>query len=209
MSDYRCTKYCSTFENVLVRRNEFKIKFIESHTKCTHHFNLISKKDGKEKIQFLNLFGDKCVYCGTSLSLISIDAFEIDHFVPKGSFSKSEVVIADSIDNLVPACQVCNRKKSNFLFEDNRIINVENGINRIFYRDSNYYIQISDEYKDNEVIKKFYNDLLLGTQMRRIDYLLLNIEGLAKKNTKYSKELNNIFTLILKKKNRFSSFLKK
>lgn len=209
MNDYRCSKYCTSFDGVLVKRDQFRDDFVMKHSRCKHHYNLISQKDSNEKKDFITLFGEKCVYCGTSLSIINIDMFEIDHFIPRESFQKKDYIKADCIDNLVPACQVCNRKKSDFLYNtDNNIINVENGINRVFYRDDDFYIRIVDAYKSDNKIYKFYTDMCFDSQSRRLDYLLMNIEGLLHTSKKYKNELANIYNLLLKKRNELSSYIK-
>ena len=209
MGDYRCTKYCNTFDGILKKRAEYKDKFVKEHPSSTHHYNTISKKDGSEKKDFVALFGEKCVYCGTSLSIISLDLFEIDHFIPKAHFPEDKYIEADCIDNLVPSCQACNRNKSDFLFgNDNNIINVESGINQIFYRDENFYIKIAETYKNDPKICDFYSKMKFDSELRRIDYLLMSLEGLSKKSSKFRMELTAIFNSLLQKRNRYSSFCK-
>lgn len=50
--------------------------------------------------------------------------------------------------------------------------------------------------------------MCLESQVRRLDYLLLNIEGLSHKSKIYRNELNNIYNLLLKKRNELSIYMK-
>jgi CRISPR/Cas system Type II protein with McrA/HNH and RuvC-like nuclease domain len=55
----------------------------------------------------------RCVYCGRDM-LVDFDSWmsiEIDHVVPASKGG------ADSIENLVTACSVCNKLKSRFVVE--------------------------------------------------------------------------------------------
>ena len=61
-------------------------------------------------------------------------------------------------------------------------MNTDKGeIAKIFYRDDNYYIRIQDDYIEDKTINEFYDQLQLEHQTRRLDYLLINMQGLHKK----------------------------
>ena len=57
--------------------------------------------------------GGKCWYCG--MQTTPWESFEIDHFIPIKAGGM------DALDNLVPACEACNRRKSDRDIEQFRI----------------------------------------------------------------------------------------
>lgn len=50
----------------------------------------------------LDKYNKKCAYCGKD---ISFEEMKIDHFVPKSKGGD------DDLDNLMPACEICNHYK--------------------------------------------------------------------------------------------------
>ena len=44
-----------------------------------------------------------------------------------------------------------------------------------------YYIQLSNSVSDSATIKSFYEQMKLGSEMRRLDYLLMSLIGLQTK----------------------------
>ena len=138
-----------------------------------------------------------------------IELFEIDHFINEASFQVADKKNAHKIENLVPACQLCNRGKSGLTIEGDYIdvLNPESGeLAKVFYRDEKYYIQVSDDYKDDEFIEEFYNALALRKESRRLDYLLLKMRGLNKTledGHKAKQGLTNIINELQRKRNRF------
>lgn len=64
----------------------------------------------------------KCVYCKQELD----EFFEIDHAIPLHKKYSDEYFNLNSIDNLLPCCPCCNRKKGNstyFDFADDETVN--------------------------------------------------------------------------------------
>lgn len=75
---------------------------------------------------------------------------------------------------------------------------------KTFFRDEQYYICISDEYKDDKSINEFYDKVRLGTELHRLDYLLMNIIGLQRKcqeNKDLYAGLGKIMDVIREKRN--------
>ena len=56
----------------------------------------------------------------------------------------------------------------------------QEGIKKTFVRDKKYYIRVNDDFVHNEDINKFYNQLQLGSELHRLDYLLMNIIGMKR-----------------------------
>ena len=209
MNDYRNTDYCKTLCDIYTKKEEFKKQMIKDHPRMTNYYRYISENGGQYKRQFIELYNDKCVYCGNSLDNITIELFEIDHFINEASFQGADKKNAHKIENLVPACQLCNRGKSGLTIEGDYIdvLNPESGeLPKVFYRDEKYYIQISDDYKADDFIERFYIALALGKESRRLDYLLLKMKGLTKKledGHKVKQGLTNIINVLQQKRNRF------
>lgn len=53
-------------------------------------------------------------------------------------------------------------------------------IKNVFIRDEQYYIRINDKFKHNTTIEEFYRKLHLGSELHRLDYLIMNIIGLQR-----------------------------
>ena len=82
---------------------------------------------------------------------------------------------------MVLSCKCCNRDKSNFTWpiEYNKLLHPDAGnLKHLFVRDNGYYIRIAKTYEDDNVILGFYRQLKLGSQKRRLDYLLIEMIGL-------------------------------
>lgn len=67
----------------------------------------------------------------------------------------------------------------------------------IFNRESDFSIKVNEKYKNHTTIEEFYNALKLGNQLRRLDYLLMEMKDFC---DKYEGEpiINEIQKLILK-----------
>ena len=65
-----------------------------------------------EREQVFKKFGGRCAYCGQRISL---EDMQVDHIVSHKNHGGQ-----DSIDNYYPACQVCNRVKSDKTIEEFR-----------------------------------------------------------------------------------------
>lgn len=206
MSDYRNTEYCEALCNIETKKQEFKKKMLKDHPKMTNFYKYLREKNGQYKRRFIELYNNKCVYCGNSLDNIAIDLFEIDHFINEASFHGSNK--AHEIENLVPACQLCNRGKNGLTINGIylNVLNPENDIMpMVFYRDEKYNIKITDDYKTDKFIENFYIALQLGKESRRLDFLLLKMRGLSKNlqdGNNVKQNLINIINELQQKKNR-------
>lgn len=61
-------------------------------------------KRQKLRAEVFEIHGKKCYYCG---KYATGRAMHVDHVVPRARCE----VDADNIDNLVPACRICNMRK--------------------------------------------------------------------------------------------------
>ena len=197
--DYRNTEYCKKFTKIS-RKKSSLIKLIKKeHPRMKIDYNII-KKNYKEK--FYHIYNEKCAYCGASLKTIGIDRLEIDHFINEASFGKNKEK-AGKITNLVTACYACNRRKSSFFVKNPRKFNPDfKNFKKLFYRNSEYEIKIFYKYKNDEEVIEFYNTLKLGSEHRRIDFLLLRYCNLIEKTKdEVSKlELQSQYYKLLQKK---------
>lgn len=204
-NDYRYTKYEHKNTNIIDDKKEFIAKIKLEHSKTVNHYSLISPNDGPYKKLYLKIYDNKCVYCGNSMTNLSIYLFEIDHYINKASFSQSEEKLANHINNLYPACKICNSKKSGITFVNEyvELFNPDNNIQNLFYRDEQYNIKIQEKYINDAFIKKFYERLKLDHTARRLDYLLLCMIGLATKTrgSSLSKELSQLIVTLQGKRN--------
>ena len=70
-----------------------------------------------------------------------------------------------------------------------------------------YYIKIENEYSQNETIKKFYEQLEMDGEVRRLDFLLISLLNFKKKyrnkleNLHILNELSDIIEKLKKKRN--------
>ena len=185
--DYRNSKYCPRLTNLAKKKNDVKALVCEKYPRAKDMHTYISKNDEPFKQRFVEAYNGKCAYCGVSTEIIPWRMFEIDHFIPKEAacFGNSKAN-AGYIENLVLSCYDCNRAKSDLKLPDEDLQKIhpdEAGITESFIRDDNYYIKISDEKKEDVAVELFYEQIDLGNQLHRIDFLLLNMRGLCKKIT--------------------------
>lgn len=206
VEDYRNTKYCSTLSDIARKKSDIKDKVLQEHPRAEDMHTYLSDTQADFKKKFAEAYNYKCAYCGVSVEIISIGQFEIDHFIPKVSarFGGSKAK-AGYIENLILSCSYCNRAKSNFECsdEDMDMINPDDTeILKSFVRDDMYYIRISHDRECNKTIKEFYEKAKLGSQLRRIDYLLLNMYGLCKDLEKQGRSCDTLrqLTMELQKK---------
>jgi 5-methylcytosine-specific restriction endonuclease McrA len=205
--DYRRTKYCPELVDINEKKKRIEKLIKYDHPKAKDLHTYISDNSKMYKLQFIQAYSGKCAYCGVSVDLIQKNEFEIDHFLyekaPKFKTKKE----AGYIENLVLACHECNHNKSSFLIKDEYLDKLNpdrKEIKDIFIRDRQYYICINDLYKENYYIKKFYSKVRLGSELHRLDYLLMNIIGLQRKcqeNEEMSSGLGKIMDVIRVKRN--------
>ena len=185
--DYRNSKYCPRLTDLVKKKHDVKDAVSVKHPRARDMHTYISKNDEPFKQQFIEAYNGKCSYCGVSTEIIPWKMFEIDHLIPKEAdrFGKSKAN-AGYIENLVLSCYDCNRAKSSFECEDEELYKINpdgDGIIKSFIRDDDYYIRVSDNMKDDDIINLFYKQVDLGNQLHRIDYLLMSMRGLCKKIT--------------------------
>ena len=210
MADYRKTKYCVPFKNITINKMELLKKLKSDFPRLKNIYLKISENDKEYKMEFMKVYNYRCSYCGVSLDILNKRMFEIDHYIPKKADKFKNNNNANKIENLVLACQFCNRKKSDFLISDSEysLLYPDNEeIKKIFYRDEEYYIKIKNEYLQNETIKKFYKQLEMAAEVRRLDFLLISLLNFKKKyrdkleNLHILNELSDIIEKLKKKRN--------
>lgn len=202
-TDYRNTNFCPNLENVYDKKKSLEEQINRECPQTQIIYNKIKDKQKKYHHIFKEIYNYKCAYCGVDQK-INKD-FEIDHFVCESSY-KGDTVSAGKINNLIFSCKLCNRNKKDFLITEEyvNILNPDNSnIANVFYRNQNYYIKIKNDYQSDSYIKAFYNKLNLGQQIRRLDYLLLNMYGLYEqiKDTEQGAKLAQCILELQKKRN--------
>ena len=183
-NDYRVTEYCPGFDNISAKKVRLVTMIRKKHPYSRDLYRLISPNDSEYKIPFMEAYNYKCSYCGVSIDIIPKDNFEIDHYIYKENKEKfSTVADAGYIENLVLACRRCNHHKGSFIIEDDflEILHPDSDcIKAVFVRNERYNIVISKEYAESPTILAFYNQLKLGQEIHRLDYLLLKMMGRQK-----------------------------
>lgn len=178
--DYRNTEYCSSLKDIDKKKKELNTEICKEHPRAKIIYNQIKDADKKYKAKFMKIYNYKCGYCGNSIWNLSKTLFEVDHYICASSFVTKEE--AGKIENLVLSCYDCNRAKSKFPIEHKYIDKVNpdlEEITKVFIRDDMYYIKISQIYKNDRFIRDFYKQLRLGYETRRLDFLLMNLQGLC------------------------------
>ena len=109
--------------------------------------------------------------------------------------------------NLILSCHDCNHNKNSFWIEKEEMDTLNpdgQEIKNTFIRDEQYYICINDIYRENEIVKKFYDRIRLGSELHRLDYLIMNIIGLQRyceDNSDLYVGLGKILDIIREKRN--------
>ncbi len=181
--DYRRTKYCPELVDIKEKKKNVETLVKGEHPHAQDMHTYISDNSEKYKLEFLQAYNGKCAYCGASVDLIKKNEFEIDHFLYEKAPKFVSKKDAGYIENLILACHDCNRNKSSFWIEDDcydELYPDGEEIKNTFIRDEQYYICINDVYKENLPIKDFYDKVRLGSELHRLDYLLMNIIGLQR-----------------------------
>lgn len=211
VGDYRITAYDSGFGDIPSKKAALvnEIKNAHPHKRDMH--DLVSVNDSVWKRKFMQVYDGKCAYCGVSLNIASQRYFEVDHFIyqkhPRFNGSKAN---AGYMENLVLACNLCNRSKSGIDVPDDTHAYLhpdKPGITETFIRDDDFYIRISESKKDNPKAVELYQALNLDAEIRRLDYLLMSMKGLRQKISKDSPAqtyLADAIELLQRKRNEFS-----
>lgn len=197
--DYRNTKYCPVLNDIDYKKRGIVDLIKKDHPQAIDMHNYLRKNDDKYKIPFMKIYNCKCVYCGISIDLIKKDSFEIDHYIYEKSPKYATKKEAGYIENLVLACHDCNHKKDSFLIPDEdfgKLYPDTNEMRNTFYRDNLYYIRISEEERDNPTVNEFYKQLKLGSEVHRLDYLLMSMIGLQRNHAEDSRFYSGIGKII-------------
>lgn len=205
--DYRRTKYCPELVKVQEKKKNVERLVRDAHPKAQDMHTYISDNSSQFKLEFVRAYNGKCAYCGVSVDLLPKNVFEIDHFLYEKAPRFATKKEAGYIENLVLACHDCNHNKSSFWIEEEQFDKLNpdgEGIKSTFIRDEQYYICINDKYKKNQYITEFYEKLHLGSELHRLDYLLMSIIGLQRKhqeNDELCSGLGEILDIIKTKRN--------
>lgn len=208
-NDYRNTEYCPILKNVGDKKKALEEKIKSAHPRQKIMYNKIHDRNTTFNKEFCSIYNCKCAYCGVSMDILPATLFEVDHFVAESLFD--DKADAGKVDNLVLSCYQCNRNKKEFVIRGEYLekLNTDDGkIANIFFRDDKYYIRIKDDYINDDIIKCFYNQLKLVHQTRRLDYLLINMQGLHKKlkGTVQGGRLAEAILIMQRKRNKLELF---
>lgn len=208
--DYRNTDKCPILSEIDTKKNELELRIRERHKKVKILYNRINDKQGDYFKDFAKIYNFKCAYCGAALKFTDIRLFEIDHFICETAFPDNTAGRAEAgkIDNLTFSCFSCNRGKGKLHIKDSYLTLLnpdDNSIANIFDRDEWYYIKINDTYSKDSFLRSFYDKLLLGSEVRRLDFLLLEMENLKEqlqdRNKELAYKLEQCMSKLLQKKN--------
>lgn len=194
--DYRNTSYCKDKHCFKTRKAIFYNKFKNDHPRVTNDYSYLNDGSKKENREFKDIYFLKCAYCGVTNQVIGISRYELDHFLPQATTKKDTIIKLDvlkeidknkinSIENIVCSCQFCNRQKRAFLCEESEnnliLLHPDNNLlPQVFYREEDYSIKVKSEYQHNKDIEQFYYALKLDNEIRRIDYLLMEMKDFCK-----------------------------
>lgn len=206
--DYRNTEYCPVLYDVYNQKIRLEEAIKSKFTRTKIVYNKIKNRDSVYYKKFAKIYNKKCAYCGIMLGLLPVESFEIDHYINEASFTDTIEgrIEAGRMINLVWSCISCNRGKRGITIKPpyDELLNVDNGnIAKVFRRDKHYYIQICDTYKGDKFIQQFYENLHLGYEARRLDYLALQLEGAYNSETDANRKikLGESLHLLLKRRN--------
>lgn len=209
--DYRNTMYCPVLDHVEEKKKALEDEIKKEYPRTKIIYNKVQKRAGTYHDRFAEIYNKKCAYCGALWGLLPTESFEIDHFLNAASFPDTEEGRAEAgqMANLVWACISCNRGKKGITVKPpyDKLLNVDNGnIADVFERDTDYTIQISDTYRKDEFIQRFYNELHLGYEARRLDYMGLQLAGKyqTEKDENRRHKLGEALYLLLGKRNRMT-----
>lgn len=207
--DYRNTEYCPVLDQIESQKQALEDEIRSASPRTKIIYNRVSDRGSVYHKKFARIYNDKCAYCGALWGLLPVESFEVDHFLNEASFPNTTDGRAEAgkMINLVWSCISCNRGKLGITIRPpyDGILNTDNGnITKVFQRDDDYYIRISDTYQNDPFIQEFYENLHLGYEARRLDYLGLQLEGKyrAEQNEARKQKLGESLSLLLKKRNR-------
>lgn len=202
LKDYRCTKYSKNpFTNLKKRKDDLTKKIRNNHPHTKNIYQIVST-DFEYKKLFADTFGNRCAYCGLLVEIETLHSFQIDHIVASAILKNKP---DNSLENLALTCRICNNRKSSIDLTRPKLKGLhpyKQKIKRIFYRDEDFYIKISDS-EHNDEIQNFYDKLLLGTQLKRVDFLLMCLQDLSERYPRIC-EIDKAYHLLLNKRSVLS-----
>lgn len=201
IDDYRNTIYCPKYSEISDKKKKLVEKIRKCHPRARDMHAVIYPNNGDYKNYFMDIYNYKCAYCGVSSEVITRTDFEIDHYIYEKSKKFKTKADAGYIENLVLACHDCNHNKSSFEFPDEKYNDFypdEEEITKTFIRDEDFYIKISEEKSDDSIINEFHEKLHLGSEIHRIDYLLMSMIGLQEKIVEKSEACSQLGQAIKK-----------
>ncbi len=208
--DYRNADGCLVLTDMKQKKSTLENQILQEHPRQRIMYNAIKNKNEQYFRIFAKIYNFKCAYCGAKMGDTDIRLFEVDHFVCKSSFpsDKQGHAKAGRTSNLAFSCYSCNRGKSNLAFDEihQELLNPDNGsIATVFTRDDYYYIRVADTYSEDTHVQRFYKQLSLGSEFRRLDYLLLEMSNLAsikkEENPTLVEKLEQCIEVLLQRKN--------
>lgn len=200
-NDYRNTMYCPELEDLADKKLKVVNMIKKQYPRARDMHAYISKNDYQYKMEFMKAYNCKCGYCGVAISIVPKEMFEIDHYIyEKSKKFCGKKAAAGFIENLLLACHYCNHKKGSFEIPDKdmQYLYPDGTIMDTFKRDEKYYIRIADTFIENKTVVKFYEQVRLGSEIHRIDFLLMNMIGLLDKTDSNSKTYNELGKIIEK-----------
>jgi 5-methylcytosine-specific restriction endonuclease McrA len=209
-ADYRNTDRCLSLSEVATKKDRLEQKIRKKHIRTKILYNRINNKQDEYFKEFAEIYNYKCAYCGAALKFTDIRLFEIDHFVCEAAYPNSTEgrAKAGKIENLVLSCFSCNRGKGQLHIgiEHQTILNPDdNSIAAVFFRDDGYYIKIAKGYINDSPVQLFYEKLMLGSEAKRLDFLLLEMDNLICQykisNKKLADKLEQCKGRLMEKKN--------
>lgn len=207
INDYRRTQYCLELVNIQDKKKKIEKLIISKHPRAQDMHEYLCKNADIYKLEFVQAYNGKCAYCGVSIDLLPKNVFEIDHFLYEKADEFATKKEAGYIENLVLACHDCNHNKGSFWIEDeqyDKLYPDGEEIKDTFFRDEHYYIRINDKFKNDRSITEFYEKLKLGSELHRLDYLLMNMIGMQRKhqdNAELYSGLGKILDIVKVKRN--------
>ena len=176
-TDYRNTIYIQYNNDILKQKEELNQQIKRKHPRLKIIYNKVNDRNSEFNKKFQKIYNRKCVYCGVNQDIMSSGLFEVDHFICESSF-EGNLVEAGVLSNLVLSCKKCNRAKGDLRWEEqySSVFEVDSrNIVNVFYRASDYSIKIQPQYHSDDIVNKFYKQLKLDEEVRRLDYLLMTM----------------------------------
>lgn len=214
--DYRNADGCPVLTDVQEKKAKLEKQICQEHPHQRIMYNVIKNRNDKYFEILESIYNHKCAYCGARIGHTDIKLFEVDHFICESSYSKSTQgrIKAGRTSNLIFSCYSCNRAKSDFLISGKyrKLLNPDDGsIAKVFIRDDLYYIRVASTYSEDSSVQMFYNQLMLGSETRRLDYLLLEMSNLAyakmTEDPALAEKLDQCIGILLQRKNNTAHLL--